>query len=113
MVTTDRLTCPKPALLTVLDFSVLTFLSLSHSLTSAGGGATANNGTAESEPESSNGGGVTPVLGPEATPRGRVGHGHVKSASISAGSGNSQSTTANREAAASASAAERDSQRFK
>jgi len=87
--------------------------SINSSLTSAGGGASANNGTAESEPESSNGGGVTPVLGPEATPRGRVGHGHVKSASISAGSGNSQSTTANREAAASASAAERDSQSLK
>ena len=80
------------------------------SLTVSGGGA-ANNGTTESEPE--NGGGVvTPVLGPEATPRARVGHGHVKSASISAGSGNSQSSTINRETVASASAAERDSTRW-
>ena len=55
------------------------------------------------------------VLGPEATPRARLSHGHVKSASISAGSGNSQSTVTNREAAASASAAERerDSQRWR
>ena len=75
------------------------------------GGGAANNGTTESEPE--NGGGVvTPVLGPEATPRARVGHGHVKSASISAGSGNSQSSTINRETVASASAAERDSTRW-
>merc|ERR1719315_123642 len=59
------------------------------------------------------GGGVTPVLGPEATPRARVGHGHVKSASISAGSGNSQSSTMNRETVASASAAERDSTSLK
>eukprot|EP00090_Calanus_glacialis_P028631 TRINITY_DN4595_c0_g1_i4.p1 TRINITY_DN4595_c0_g1~~TRINITY_DN4595_c0_g1_i4.p1 ORF type:complete len:870 (-),score=181.63 TRINITY_DN4595_c0_g1_i4:658-3267(-) len=86
--------------------------SLNSSLTSGGGAA--NNGTTESEPENgSSGGGVTPVLGPEATPRARVGHGHVKSASISAGSGNSQSTTTNRETAASASAAERDSQSLK
>ena len=57
---------------------------------------------------------MTPVLGPEATPRARLSHGHVKSASISAGSGNSQSTLANREAApASASAAERDSTRWR
>merc|ERR1740128_236907 len=85
--------------------------SLNSSLTTGGGAA--NNGTTESEPENSNGGGVTPILGPEATPRARVGHGHVKSASISAGSGNSQSTTTNRETAASASAAERDSQSLK
>jgi len=85
--------------------------SLNSSLTVSGGG-TANNGTTESEPE--NGGGVvTPVLGPEATPRARVGHGHVKSASISAGSGNSQSSTMNRETVASASAAERDSTSLK
>merc|ERR1719206_986630 len=84
--------------------------SLNSSLTVSGGGA-ANNGTTESEPE--NGGGVvTPVLGPEATPRARVGHGHVKSASISAGSGNSQSSAINRETVASASAAERDSTRW-
>ena len=57
---------------------------------------------------------MTPVLGPEATPRARLSHGHVKSASISAGSGNSQSTLASRETApASASAAERDSQRWR
>jgi len=57
---------------------------------------------------------VAPVLGPEATPRARLSHGHVKSASISAGSGNSQSTLASREAApASASAAERDSTSLK
>jgi len=85
--------------------------SLNSSLTTGGGAA--NNGTTESEPENSNGGGITPILGPEATPRARVGHGHVKSASISAGSGNSQSTTINRETAASASAAERDSTSLK
>ena len=57
---------------------------------------------------------MAPVLGPEATPRARLSHGHVKSASISAGSGNSQSTLASRETApASASAAERDSQRWR
>ena len=57
---------------------------------------------------------MAPVLGPEATPRARLSHGHVKSASISAGSGNSQSTLASREAApASASAAERDSTRWR
>ena len=56
---------------------------------------------------------VTPVLGPEATPRGRGLHGHVKSASISAGSGNTQSSITNRETVASASAAERDSQRWR
>ena len=75
---------------------------------SGGGSGAATNG--------SNGGGpgpVTPVLGPEATPRARVSHGHVKSASISAGSGNTQSTISNRETVASASAAERDSQRWR
>ena len=56
---------------------------------------------------------MAPALGPEATPRARLSHGHVKSASISAGSGNSQSTITSREAVASASAAERDSQRWR
>ena len=46
---------------------------------------------------------MAPALGPEATPRARLSHGHVKSASISAGSGNSQSTITSREAVASAS----------
>ena len=86
------------------------------SLTSTTG--TANNGTVatESEPENGVGGAAAPAQpGPEATPRerGRLSHGHVKSASISAGSGNPQSTITNREAVASASAAERDSQRWR
>jgi len=75
--------------------------------------AAAENGTGGS---GTNGAGVAPVSpapGPEATPRSRLTHGHVKSASISAGSGNPQSTITNREAAASASAAERDSTSLK
>ena len=70
----------------------------------------AENGTGSG----TNGASVAPVSpGPEATPRSRLTHGHVKSASISAGSGNPQSTITNREAAASASAAERDSTRWR
>jgi len=81
-----------------------------------GSGGSTGTGQATPGTNSSNGGGsVTPVLGPETTPRARISHGHVKSASISAGSGNShgQSTISNRETVASASAAERDSQSLK
>jgi len=95
--------------------------SLNSSLTSTSGAA--NNGvtndSSETAPENgtgsgTNGASVAPVSpGPEATPRSRLTHGHVKSASISAGSGNPQSTITNREAAASASAAERDSTSLK
>jgi len=85
----------------------------SHNNSLSASGAT-NNGTSQSEAESGPAaGGVAPALGPEATPRARLSHGHVKSASISAGSGNSQSTITSREAVASASAAERDSQSLK
>jgi len=85
----------------------------SHNNSLSASGAT-NNGTSQSEAEPGPAaGGVAPALGPEATPRARLSHGHVKSASISAGSGNSQSTITSREAVASASAAERDSQSLK
>ena len=94
----------------------LTFLSSLASSTAA----TNNNGVELSEAENdtppataANNGDTAPAPapGPEATPRSRLSHGHVKSASISAGSGNTQSTISARESVASASAAERDSTR--
>lgn len=84
----------------------------STTVTSNNNGVSAESEASENGSNNGNGGSLTPVLGPEATPRGRLSHGHVKSASISAGSGNTQSTITNRETVASASAADRDSQRW-